>query len=244
MGLFGTSNRNLATQITAQGAADFKSVNNLLTLQENHVEEFFTYHGEHFLTAMEKLMEDVIQRVVSQMLVKLRFAQGTSGEMVMHADALREYETITAENITLDLQMLLASALNSEVVMQRKLAKKQYLESQGYAPQQQQITQPQYSPNQYQQTYNPTGPANPQGMDPSQIQGGGQVVAAQAEMQRQQQAFNNPSGFPVQPAGYDTMGNPYWIDPATGQASYTAPGSGLGLGKMIQKGAAWAAWLS
>ena len=238
MGWLGTSNRNLSSQITSQGAADFKAVNNLLTLQENHVEEFFTYHGEQFLTAMEKLMEDVTQRVVSQMLSKLRFTQGTSGEMVIHADALREYETITAENITLDLQTLLASSLNSEVIMQRKLAKKQYLESQGYAPPQQQTQQTQYSPNQYQQTY------NPQGMDPSQIQGGGQVVAVQAEMQRQQQAFNNPSGFPVQPAGYDTMGNPYWIDPQTGQASYTAPGRGLGLGKMIQKGAAWAAWLS
>ena len=243
MGWLGTSNRNLATQITSQGAADFKAVNNLLTLQENHVEEFFTYHGEQFLTAMEKLMEDVVQRVVSQMLAKLRFIQGgASGELVIHSDALREYETITAENITLDLQTLLASALNSEVIMQRKMAKQQYLESQGYAPPQQQQTQ--YSPTQYQQTYNPTGPANPQGMDPSQIQGGGQVVAMQAQMQQQQQAFNNPSGFPVQPAGYDTMGNPYWVDPQTGQASYTAPGSGLGIGKMLQKGAAWAAWLS
>ena len=241
MGVFGPSKRDITNQITEQGAADFKAVNNLLTLQENHVEEFFTYHGEQFLSAMEQLMEDVTQRVVSRMLSKMRLTQGASGEMVVHAEALREYETITAETITLDLQALLASALNSEVIMQRKLAKKQYLESQGYAPQQQQLTYT--SPQQYQQPYQ-GGVANPQGLDPSQIQGGGQVVAAQAEIARQQQAFNNPSGFPVQPAGYDTMGNPYWIDPATGQPSYTPPGSGLGLGKTIQKGAAWAAWLS
>ena len=52
----GTSNRTIANQITAQGASDFKAVNNLLTLQENHVEEFFQYHGEQFLLAMEKLL--------------------------------------------------------------------------------------------------------------------------------------------------------------------------------------------
>ena len=131
MGVFGPSKRDITNQITAQGAADFKAVNNLLTLQENHVEEFFTYHGEQFLSAMEQLMEDVTQRVVSRMLSKMRLTQGASGEMVVHAEALREYETITAETITLDLQALLASALNSEVIMQRKLAKKQYLESQG-----------------------------------------------------------------------------------------------------------------
>ena len=32
------------------------------------------------------------------------------------------------------------------------------------------------------------------------------------------------------------MNNPYWIDPATGQATYTPPNSGLGLSKMIQSG--------
>ena len=64
-----TSNATIANQITAQGASDFKAVNNLLTLQENHVEEFFQYHGEQFLFAMEKLLEDVVERVVSQMLV-------------------------------------------------------------------------------------------------------------------------------------------------------------------------------
>ena len=44
----------------------FKSMNNLLTLQENHVEEFFQYHGPEFMNALEKLMEDVVERVVSQ----------------------------------------------------------------------------------------------------------------------------------------------------------------------------------
>ena len=52
---------------------------------------------------------------------------------------------------------------------------------------------------------------------------------------QQQQAFNNPSGYPIQPSGYDTMGNPYWIDPNTGQPTYTPPGSGLGIGNLIQK---------
>ena len=85
-----TSNNALASQITTQGAADFKAVNNLLTLQENHVEEFFTYHGELFLTALEKLMEDVTERVISQMLVKLKFITNAAGEMSVHSDALRE----------------------------------------------------------------------------------------------------------------------------------------------------------
>ena len=48
-------------------------MNNLLSLQENHVEEFFQYHGEQFLVALEKLMEDVVERVVSQMFAKLSF---------------------------------------------------------------------------------------------------------------------------------------------------------------------------
>ena len=46
MGLFGTSNGTLATQIGAQQQTQFKAMNNLLTLQENHVEDFFQYHGE------------------------------------------------------------------------------------------------------------------------------------------------------------------------------------------------------
>ena len=56
--------------------------------------------------------------------------------------------------------------------------------------------------------------------------------------------MTNQSGYPVPPAGYDNYNNPYWIDPQTGQASYTPPSAGLGLGKMIQKGAAWAKWLA
>ena len=68
-----TSNSAIANQITAQGATDFKAVNNLLTLQENHVEEFFQYHGEHFLAAMERRFEDIIARVVSQLFMKMKF---------------------------------------------------------------------------------------------------------------------------------------------------------------------------
>lgn len=229
MGLFGTSNRALATQITAQGAADFKAVNNLLTLQENHVEEFFTYHGTEFITAFEKLLEDVTTRVVAKMLPKLKFINNTNGDLEVEQNALREFETITAENIELDIQAIVSAALNSEVVMQRKMAKQQYLEAQGFATSQ--VPQQQPMPNQG-------------GLNPSQITGGNPMVQANNMMMQQQQAFNNPSGYPVPPAGTDTMGNPYWIDPATGQATYTPPGSGLGLGAMLQKGAAWAAWLA
>ena len=46
MGMFGTSNTSLSSQINQQSQANFKSVHNLLTLQENHVEEFFQYHGK------------------------------------------------------------------------------------------------------------------------------------------------------------------------------------------------------
>ena len=85
-----TSNNTLANQISNQGTASFKAVNNLLTLQENHVEEFFTYHGEQFLSAFEKLLEDVMERVVSQMLVKLKFVSNSAGELSVHTDSLRE----------------------------------------------------------------------------------------------------------------------------------------------------------
>jgi len=44
------------------------------------------------------------------------------------------------------------------------------------------------------------------------------------------------------------MNNPYWIDPTTGQPSYTPPQSGLGLGNALVQGAskaaAWAKWLA
>ena len=68
MGLLGTSNSSIAAQIDAQVAAQFKATNNLLTLQTNHVEEFFEYHGEGFLMALDKLLEDSVERVVAKML--------------------------------------------------------------------------------------------------------------------------------------------------------------------------------
>jgi len=244
MGLFGTSNSAISNQITNQGQSDFKVMNNLLTLQDNHVEEFFQYHGEAFLSSLEKLMEDVIERVVSQMLVKLKFVSNSNGEISVHSDALREYETITAENITLDLQTLLASALNTEVIMQRKMAKQQYLEAQGFTtssvPQQ---GMPQGMPQQGMPQQG-MSMGNPQGLNPNQIQGSNAGVAANNMMMQQQQAFNNQSGFPVPPSGYDQMNNPYWIDPMTGQPTYTPPSSGLGLGNAISKGLAWASWLA
>ena len=228
-----TSNNTLANQISNQGTASFKAVNNLLTLQENHVEEFFTYHGEQFLSAFEKLLEDVMERVVSQMLVKLKFVSNSAGELSVHTDSLREYEAITAENIQLDLQTLLASSLNTEVILQRKLAKQQYLESQGFSTTSQQL------PATQQQPY-----PGVQGLDPTQIQGSNASVSANNMMTQQQQAFNNQSGYPIPPSGYDTMNNPYWIDPMTGQPTYTPPNSGLGLGQAISKGLAWASWLA
>ena len=228
-----TSNNTLANQISNQGTASFKAVNKLLTLQENHVEEFFTYHGEQFLSAFEKLLEDVMERVVSQMLVKLKFVSNSAGELSVHTDSLREYEAITAENIQLDLQTLLASSLNTEVILQRKLAKQQYLESQGFSTTSQQL------PATQQQPY-----PGVQGLDPTQIQGSNASVSANNMMTQQQQAFNNQSGYPIPPSGYDTMNNPYWIDPMTGQPTYTPPNSGLGLGQAISKGLAWASWLA
>lgn len=239
MGLLGTSNRNLAQQITAQGQADFKVMNNLLTLQENHVEEFFTYHGEMFLSAFEQLLEDVVERVVSKQLIQLKFNSNPTGDLEVHPDSIREFEQITAANIQLDLQNLLASALNTEVIMQRKMAKQQYLESQGFQTNQVGAQQPQLPQGQM-----PQGQVNAGGLNPSQISGGNPIVQANNVMMQQQQAFNNPSGYPVAPNGYDTMGNPYWIDPNTGQPTYSPPGSGLGISNLIQKGAAWAAWLA
>ena len=231
MGLFGTSNGALSTQMNSMSQQNFKSVNNLLTLQENHVEEFFQYHGEPFLNAFEKMMEDVMTRVVSQMLVKMKFVSNTNGDLEIHPDALSEFTTITQENIDLDIVNLLATAVNSEVIMQRRMAKQQYLESQGFT-----------SPSQ-------TGgggmsPANPQGMNPANIQGNNMAVGMNNAMNQQAMAFNNQSGYPVPPSGYDQMNNPYWIDPATGQPTYTPPQSGLGLAQGIGKAVAWAKWLA
>jgi len=231
MGIFGTSNSALSTQMNSMSQQNFKSVNNLLTLQENHVEEFFQYHGEPFLQALERMMEDIVARVVSQMLVKLQFVSNTNGDLEIHPDSLTEFTSITQENIDLDIVNLLATAVNSEVIMQRRMAKQQYLESQGFT-----------SPSQ-------TGgggmsPANPQGMNPANIQGSNMAVGMNNAMMQQQMAFNNQSGYPVPPAGYDQMNNPYWIDPATGQPTYTPPQSGLGLAQGIGKAVAWAKWLA
>jgi len=230
MGWLGTTNSSLANQMTQQSQTQFKSMNNLLTLQENHVEEFFYYHGENFLMAFEKLFEDIMERVLGQMLPKMKFITGDSGILEVHPDSLREYETITAENITLDMQNLLATALNSEVIQQRKMAKEQYLESQGFS------------------TGATTAPQMPMGNYPPQldpnIQGAPAMGGMNQQMMMQQQAMNNQSGYPIPPQGYDSYNNPYWLDPQTGQMSYTPPNSGLGLGAALSKGVAWAKWLA
>tara|TARA_R100001129_G_scaffold178947_1_gene155277 strand:- start:135 stop:776 length:642 start_codon:yes stop_codon:yes gene_type:complete len=212
MGILGTSNGTVMNAVQQQGEQQFKSMNNLLSLQDNHVEEFFQYHGEMFLVALEKLMEDVVQRVVSQMLGKLSFTQNGSN-LTINSDAMREFERITQENIDLDIQKLLNAAINTEVVNQRKLAKQQYLESQGFG-----------------------GGGPTAGMAIAGITGQTQ------QYQQMQGAMNNGSGYPVPPNGTDGYGRPYWID-ANGQMSYEPPQSGLGLGSAIQKGAAWAKWL-
>jgi len=94
MGILGTSNGTVLGAVQQQGDQQFKNVNNLLSLQDNHVEEFFQYHGEMFLTALENLMEDVTERVVSQMLSKLSFTTDGS-KITVNPDCLREYEKIT-----------------------------------------------------------------------------------------------------------------------------------------------------
>ena len=234
MGWLGTSNGALANQMTQNSQTQFKSMNNLLTLQENHVEEFFYYHGEAFLTAFEQLFEDVIERVLGQMLPKLKFIQGSAGGLEIHPDSLRDYENITAANITLDLQNILGAAINSEVVMQRKMAKEQYLESQGFASSSGSMAQG-----------NQQMGMNPQmGMAPNQIQGAPAMGGVNQQMMQQSQAMNNGSGYPIPPSGYDQFNNPYWIDPQTGQPTYTPPQSGLGLAQGIGKAVAWAKWLA
>ena len=237
MGLFGTSNSNLSTQIGAQQQTQFKAMNNLLTLQENHVEDFFQYHGEAFLGALEKLIEDTVSRTVSQMLVKLEFNQSSSGNLVMSPEALSDFTSITQENIDLDLQNLLATAINSEVVMQRRMAKQQYLEAQGFSS----PSAPAPSTN---MGMNPQMGMNHQGLNPSQIQGGNMSTNFNNTLNQQQMAMNNGSGYPIPPSGYDNMNNPYWIDPQTGQPTYTPPQSGLGLAQGLGKAVAWAKWLA
>ncbi len=227
MGVFGTSNGQILSSMNANNQTQFKTMNNLLTLQENHVEDFFQYHGEAFLAALDKLIEDAVERSVSKVLVNLKFNTQSSGEIVLHSDALSSLNTITEENITLDLQTLLATAVNSEVIMQRRMAKQQYLESQGFSSPAQQPM-----------------PVQPMGMNPQNIQGGNMGVGMNNAMNQQAMAMNNGSGYPVPPAGYDQMNNAYWIDPNTGQMTYTPPTSGLGLGAAITKGVAWAKWLA
>ena len=134
MGFLGTSNGAVLGAVQAQSDQQFKNVSNLLSLQENHVEEFFQYHGEQFFAALEQLMEDVVARSVSKMLTQLVFVQdSTSGTMKLQSGSLAEFERITKENIDLDLTRLLDSAINTEVINQRKMAKQQYLESQGFS---------------------------------------------------------------------------------------------------------------
>ena len=214
MGILGTSNGTVLNAVQAQNDQQFKNVNNLLSLQDNHVEEFFQYHGKEFLSALEQLMEDVVNRVVSQLLSKLSFTT-VGSNLNINNDALQEFNKISQEKIQLDLNNLLQSAINTEVVNQRKLAKQQYLESQGFGG----------------------GMAQPTaGMAIAGITGQTQ------QYQQMQGAMNNGTGYPVPPSGTDGYGRPYWID-AQGQMSYEPPSSGLHLGAAIQKGAAWAKWL-
>lgn len=229
MGLLGTSNSALASQMTQNNDKSFKAMNNLLTLQDNHVEEFLLYHGEAFFTSYEKLLEDVIERVMSKMLTKLHFKlEATQGDITLEKQCLAEYERITEENIQLDIQQILQSSINQEVVYQRQMAKNQYLEAQGFGDGKTQM-----------------GGQPPMGGNvPANIQGSPMTGGMNQNMAMGQGAMANQSGYPVPPSGYDNYNNPYWIDPATGQATYTPPNSGLGLGKMIQKGAAWAKWLA
>ena len=230
MGILGTSNGAISKQIDGQNQSTFKTVNNLLTLQENHVEEFFQYHGEEFFYALEKLIEDVVQREVSGILSKLQLINdNSSGKISVTEECLSEYNKITQENIDLDITNLLATAVNSEVVMQRKMAKSQYLESQGFS----QGSQPQMQQPIQQPTQQPTN-----------IQGQPQMGMANQNMGNIQGAVNNQSGYPIPPSGYDNYNNPYWIDPATGQATYAPPSSGMHLMEKAGKVAAWAKWLA
>lgn len=89
------------------------------------------------------------------------------------------------------------------------MAKQQYLESQGFSPQ-------------------TTG----QGQNYTVAQGVG-MGAASGGMAGGVMGINQgmQSGYPIPPNGYDQMNNPYWIDPNTGQMSYTPPSGGIGLGQ-------------
>ena len=90
MGILGTSNGTVLGAVQQQSDQQFKNVNNLLSLQDNHVEEFFQYHGDKFLKSLEKLMEDVTERVVSQMLTKLQFVQDNTTGTIEYTPMLLE----------------------------------------------------------------------------------------------------------------------------------------------------------
>ena len=224
MPIFGTSNTTIANTMANNQEKNFKDTYNLLTLQENHVEEFLKYHGVDFFRAFEQLFEDVMERVMSQMLVKLEF-QLTDDGMKVNEYSLREYERITKENLELDIQNIITAALNEEVVLQRQMARNSFLEGQG-------MTSASQGPgvNFQQQGMSSTG---------QQIQGqpmGGQMNQAAGGM-------GNNSGYPVPPMGYDQYNNPYWYDQNTGQITYEMPAGGMGLGTGIKKAAAWAKFL-
>ena len=214
--------------------AQFKTMNNLLTLQENHVEDFFQYHGEAFLAALAQLIEDTVEKVLGQMLPQLKFQTDSAGILNMHSDSTTAFGNITEANINLDLQALLASAINSEVIMQRRMAKAQYLESQGFAAP---------SADGMQGAQASMG-SNMQGANPQNIQGAPAMGGMNQQMMAQQMAMNNGSGYPIPPSGYDQYNNPYWLAPTPGQPSYTPPTSGLGLAGALSKGVAWAKWLA
>ena len=241
MGILGTSNGALATQMNSNTQNNFKAMNNLLTLQDNHVEEFLLYHGQAFFTEYENLLEDVIERVMSKMLASLHFKlDAAQGDIILEKSCLSEYQRITQENIELDIQKILASSVNQEVVYQRQMAKSQYLDAQGFGD----GGQPQMG-GQAPMSGQPQMGGQPMGgQTPMNIQGQPATGGMNQNVAMGQGAMNNQSGYPVPPTGYDQYNNPYWMDPATGQATYSPPNAGLGLGKMIQKGAAWAKWLA
>jgi len=221
MGVFGTSNTAVLGAVQAQNDQQFKSMNNLLSLQENHVEEFFQYHGEQFLSTLEKLMEDMTERVVSRMLSSLEFVQdSTTGNIKVSSDCKTSLNTITQENINSDMTNVLNAAINTEVIAQRKMAKQQYLESQGFS--------------------------SPQATGQMQGQMQGQIPTQniqQGAYGATGLAMNNNSGYPIPPTGQDNYGRPYWIDQQTGQMTYEPPQSGLHLAQKAQKLAALGKWL-
>ena len=216
------ANKYLAA-IDNQQQQNFKTVNNLLTLQENPVEEFFQYHGEEFVASLANMIEDIIQKVVSEMLSKLEFSlDSASNTISLLPECLSDYQKITEENIVLDIQNILNNAVNNEVVLQRKMAKQQYLESQGFSPQ--------------------TSGAQAQNLALTAGLGGGSAAAIGGASMGINQGIQ--TGYPVPPAGYDQMNNAYWIDPQNGQITYSPPSGGLYLMEKATKVAAWAKWLA